>query len=231
VFALLQVDLPGLIASYGYLAVAVIVALESMGIPLPGEAVLVTASIYAGATHDLSLVGVIAAAASGAVIGDNIGFWLGRSIGSRLLLRYGGLVGLTEPRIKLGQYLFLRHGGKIVFLGRFVAFLRVLAAFLAGVNRMDWSWFFLFNLAGGVIWASAFGAGGYFLGEQVHRLLGPVGIAGLIAGAIVIVATALFARRHEARLQAEAEIALPGKIRDPAAAPGTAPKGPLRPPR
>ncbi|WP_046864141.1 DedA family protein [Microvirga massiliensis] len=209
-------ELPDLVATYGYAAIAGIVALESMGIPLPGEAVLITASIYAGATHDLNPIGVIAAAASGAVVGDNIGFWLGRTVGDRLLPRYGHYVGLTDSRIKLGRYLFLRHGGKIVFLGRFVAFLRVLAAVLAGVNHMKWSHFVLYNIAGAVAWASLFGAGSYYLGEQAHRVLGPVGIVGAIAGTILIAAAAFFARRHEVRLLAEAEAAYPGRISEAA---------------
>jgi membrane protein DedA with SNARE-associated domain len=129
-------DLPGLIAAYGYGLILVMVMLESLGLPLPGEATLITASIYAGATHDLTLTGIIAAAVAGAVIGDNIGFWIGERVGYPLLIRFGPRLGLTPGKIKLGQYLFMRHGGTVVFFGRFVAVLRVLAAFLAGANRM-----------------------------------------------------------------------------------------------
>src|SRR5262249_15371812 len=131
-------DLGHLISQYGYAAVAVIVGLESMGIPLPGETVLVLSAVYAGTHSDLHIAGVVAAAALGAILGDNAGYWLGREFGYPLLLRYGRYVRLTETRIKLGQYLFLRHGGKMVFFGRFIAVLRMLAAFLAGVNRMEW---------------------------------------------------------------------------------------------
>ena len=84
---------------------------------------------------------VIAATVAGAVVGDNIGYWVGDKVGYRLLLRYGGRFGVTERKIKLGQYLFLRHGGKVVFFGRFVAFLRALAALMAGMNRMPWGRF------------------------------------------------------------------------------------------
>src|SRR4051794_10950143 len=108
--------------------------LGSLGLPLPGEAALITASIYAGATHDLTLTGIIAAAVTGAVVGDNIGFWIGEKVGYRLLIRVGPSLGITPTKVKLGQYLFMRHGGKVVFFGRFVAVLRVLAAFLAGAN-------------------------------------------------------------------------------------------------
>lgn len=128
------------------------------------------------------------------------------------MLRYGGYVRLTEPRIKLGQFLFLRHGGKVVFFGRFVTVLRALAAFLAGANRMTWPRFLVFNVAGGVIWAVAYGAGAYLLGEQVHHVLGRAGI-GLFAVAVVLmVGGFVFLRRHEKRLQGEAERALPSPL-------------------
>jgi membrane protein DedA with SNARE-associated domain len=108
-----------------YVAIATIIALESMSVPLPGETVLVLASLFASQQH-FHIVGVIAAAATGAVLGE---------FGYRLLRRYGGHLGLTTSKIKLGQYLFMRHGGKVVFFGRFVAVLRVLAAVLAGMKR------------------------------------------------------------------------------------------------
>src|SRR5215831_21156681 len=114
-------ELGPLIAQYGYAAVGIVVGLESMGVPLPGETMLVLAAVYAGTHSDLHIFGVIGAAALGAILGDNVGYWLGREFGYPLLLRYGRHVGLTEVRIKLGQYLFLRHGGKVVFFGRFVA--------------------------------------------------------------------------------------------------------------
>jgi membrane protein DedA with SNARE-associated domain len=208
----LQSALPDLIAGYGYLAVAAIIALESMGIPLPGETVLVTASLYAGATHQISIVGVIAAAVFGAVLGDNAGYWLGREIGYPLLLRYGHYIHLTESRIKLGKYLFLRHGGKIVFWGRFVALLRTLAAFLAGANQMVWGRFFLFNVSGGAVWATVFGGCAYLLGRQVHRLLGPVGVVGAGLAVVGFVAFSIVLRRQETRWQEAADRAFPDRI-------------------
>ena len=200
------------IGTYGYAIVALLIALESMGLPLPGEGALITASVYAGATQRLSLGLIVLAAIAGAVIGDNLGFWLGRRIGSRLLIRYGPLVGITAGRIKLGQYLFALHGGKVVFLGRFVAVLRALAAFLAGVNRMPWSRFFVFNVAGGIVWATLFGVGAYALGHRIHAVAGPVGLTALglaLAGCVWLFR---FVRRNEARLEAEAERAIPGPL-------------------
>jgi membrane protein DedA with SNARE-associated domain len=131
-------DIPAMIAAYGNGLIVVMVMLESLGLPLPGETTLITAAIYAGVTRDLTLTGIVVAAVAGAVIGDNIGFWIGEKVGYRLLIRYGPRLRITPGQIKLGQYLFMRHGGKVVFFGRFVAVLRALAAFLAGANKMPW---------------------------------------------------------------------------------------------
>jgi membrane protein DedA with SNARE-associated domain len=197
---------------YGSFAVAGVVCLESMGLPLPGEAILIAAAIYAGKTGSLNIVEVIAAAATGAIVGDNIGYWVGREIGFRLLVRYGHYVGLTEPRIKVGQYLFQRHGGKIVFFGRFIALLRVLAALLAGVNRMSWPRFFFFNAAGAILWATVFGLGAYTLGEEIEHLTRPAAVALAVAGAAAIVTWVLFLHSRREELEAEALHALPGPL-------------------
>ena len=203
--------LQDLVTSYGYWAVAGVVALESMGIPLPGEAVLIMASVYAGA-HDGNITLVIAAAAAGAIIGDNIGYVLGREFGYRLLLRFGSYLGLTESRVKLGQYLFLKHGTKVVFFGRFIAVLRVLAAFLAGVNRLAWRRFLVANAAGGILWATLIGLAAYTFGKGMSNMQGPIGIAGLVLGVAAAVWMTVYLRRNEAALQAEAEKALPGPL-------------------
>jgi len=197
-------DLTWLLATFGYLAVFLFIAIESMGIPFPGETMLITAAIYAG-----HIVLVIAAAAAGAIIGDNIGFAIGHWGGYRLIRRYGHYVRLHKGRLKLGQYLFRKHGAKVVFFGRFVSILRAYAAFLAGTNRMPWWHFLVFNAAGGVVWASVFGVGAYALGTQINNLSRTSGIVfGILAG-LAIVASFVFLRRNEARLMAEAEAALP----------------------
>jgi membrane protein DedA with SNARE-associated domain len=202
--------LSDLIAAHGYIVVATVVALESMGLPLPGEATLVTAAIYAATTHRLSIVFVVGAAALGAIVGDNIGFWIGHRFGHDLLVRYGRFVRIDARRMKLGQYLFARHGGKVVFFGRFVALLRAVAALLAGINRMPWDRFLFFNAAGGVVWASTFGSGAYILGKGFERVRGPLAVGSLVIGVAAFAGTAWFLRRHEAALLAEAERALPG---------------------
>ena len=203
--------LHGAIATYGYLAIFVVVGMESAGIPMPGETVLVTAAILAG-EGTLRIYGVIGAAAAGAIVGDNCGYWVGREFGFPLVYRYGRYVHLDERRLKLGQYLFLKHGGKIVFFGRFVAVLRAFAAFLAGVNRFNWEEFFLYNAAGGIVWASIFGFGGFWLGRAFEHYARPVGVAALIAAVIGSVLAARFIRSHEQALEDEAERALPGPL-------------------
>src|SRR5438445_3830323 len=124
-----------LLATYGYWAVFVFIAIESMGIPFPGETMLLVAAIYAGTTHRLSILLVIVAAASGAILGDNLGFMIGRVGGYRLLRRYGHYIRVNERKLKLGQYLFIKHGGKVVFFGRFFVVLWAWAGFIAGRNR------------------------------------------------------------------------------------------------
>jgi membrane protein DedA with SNARE-associated domain len=190
-----------LVAQHGYWVVFLIVMLESAGVPLPGESVLVLASVYSGATGELAIAFVIACAAAGAITGDNIGFWVGRTWGLKFLLRYGKFVHLPEQRLRLGQYLFAKHGAKIVFFGRFVAFLRVFAALLAGVNKYDWPPFLFFNAAGGTIWAMIFGIGAYVFGESIHLVTGPFGAAalgGVIIGVIIFMYTV---RRQERKME------------------------------
>jgi membrane protein DedA with SNARE-associated domain len=201
-----------LIAHYGYWTVAAAIGLESMGIPVPGETALVTAAVYAGATHNLNIAMVILAAIAGAIVGDNVGFLVGRQFGYRLLLRHGSLFRLTTARIKLGQFLFLRHGGKMVFFGRFIAVLRALAALLAGVNCMAWRRFLIFNAAGGIVWAGGYGMLAYLLGERVERFTRPVAIAAAAGAVFAGMAFVWFVRAHEAQLEAEAEKALPGPL-------------------
>ena len=202
------------LATYGYLAIFVIVGLESAGVPMPGETVLVAAAILAGQGR-LNIFGVVGAAAAGAILGDNCGYWVGREFGFPIAYRWGRYVHLDERRLKLGQYLFLRHGGKIVFFGRFVAMLRAFAAFLAGVNHFNWERFFFYNAAGGIVWASIFGAGGYWLGRAFESYAKPVGIAALAVAVVAFVLGARFVRYHEQQLEEEAERAFPGPLVPP----------------
>lgn len=197
-----------LIQTYGLWVLFAVVMLESTGIPMPGETALLSAAIYAGTTHRLSIVAVILVAAAAAIVGDNCGYALGRIYGLPLVERHGKRLGLTKIRLRVGQYLFLRYGGRIVFFGRFVAFLRTYAALLAGVNRMGWSHFLAMNGLGAIAWATLFGGSAFVFGDQVHRVAGPVGIGLLVAAVVAVAIGILFFRYHEQALVRRADAAL-----------------------
>jgi membrane protein DedA with SNARE-associated domain len=202
-----------LIHEYGLIAVAAIVGLECLGLPVPGEAALLSAAIYAGTTHDLNIVGVILTAAGAAIVGRAIGYVIGREFGYRLLLRYGSYVGLTTGRIKLGQYLFLRHGGKIIFAAQFVPVLRTFAGPFAGANVMPWRNFLLANAVSSGVWAASYGLAAYWAGREFEQLQGHVVVFLVIIGVMATVMGVIFVRRHEAQLIAQAERAMPGPLR------------------
>jgi len=205
-----------LVETYGLVVVAGVILLESLGLPMPGETVLIVASIYAGTSHPhLYIIDVVLTAAGAGLVGQMIGYVIGREFGYWLLLRYGAYVRITESRIKLGEYLFLRHGGKIIFVSRFVPVLRSIAGILAGANRMPWRQFLLTSTAGALAWAAFFGFAAYMLGRQVERLAGPMVIIVGIVVLILIIVGAIFVARHEAQLSAEAERALPGPLKWP----------------
>jgi membrane protein DedA with SNARE-associated domain len=208
----LNSTLTNLLETYGYLAVALFIGIESLGIPFPGETMLITASVYAGATHHRSIAGVIIGAAAGAILGDNIGFGIGWFGGYPLLRRFGRYVRIDEPKLKVGRYIFNRYGGSVVFFGRFVAVLRTYAAFLAGTNRMHWARFLAFNAAGGIVWATLYGVGAYLAGAQIEKLSRPLQIGFGILGGIALIASILFVRFHAKRLEAVAEAAHPGPL-------------------
>ena len=203
--------LNGWLQSIGYLAVALFVGVESLGVPLPGETMLITAAVFAATGH-LSIAGVIAAAIIGAVVGDNIGFGIGWFGGYPLLRRFGKYVRLDEAKLKVGRYIFMRHGAKVVFFGRFVSVLRTYAAFLAGTNRMHWSRFLIANAAGAIIWALIYGVGAYSASSVIAKLSTPVAIGFAALAVVVIVAAGFFVGRNIKRLEARAEEALPGPL-------------------
>ena len=203
------------IGTYGAWIVGGAVAIESMGIPVPGETLLISAAVYAGTSGELNVAHVVVAAIVGAIAGDNAGFWIGRTVGFRWVVRHRSRLRLTIRRLKLGQYLFQRHGGKVVLFGRFVAILRVLAALLAGVNCMTWGRFLLFNALGAIVWAGAYGVGAYVFGQTLATALSSIGVVlGIVAAAAVVVLL-VTARRFEQRLEDAAERALPGPLQGP----------------
>ena len=158
-----------LVASYGYVFLFALVAVESFGIPLPGETALVTAAAYA-ALGRLNIMLVITSAAAGAIVGDNGGYWLGRKGGIAFVHRYGRHVGLNDEKLARVHGFFERHGAKTVFIGRFIALLRSWAAVLAGAGCMPYLRFTTFNVLGGVVWATVFGTLGYVFGHNLPKL-------------------------------------------------------------
>lgn len=201
-----------LLAGYGYLVVFAFVALESVGLPLPGETALIAAGVYAGTTHHLN-VGIVAlVAAVAAVLGDNVGYLLGRHGGARLAARFGRRVGLTPVRLKVGRYLFARHGGKVVFFGRFVTVLRTFAAFFAGLNGMRRGRFVVANAVGAVLWAALCSYGAYALGDAATQVGTFLLIGGIAATASALVTMAVALKHSMRRLEERAEAAFPGPV-------------------
>jgi len=166
-----------------YLAVGLGIGIESMGIPVPGETALLAAAIIAK-SGSLNIAWVIAAAALGAIIGDNIGYWIGRKGGRKLLERPGPFYARRMGLLVHGDRFFADHGPKAVFLGRWVALLRVTAAVLAGANHMDAKKFFAWNALGGVAWAVSVGLVGYALGATGERLIHQFGIWAAVVAVI-----------------------------------------------
>jgi membrane protein DedA with SNARE-associated domain len=204
-----------LIHVYGLLTVAAVVGLECIGFPLPGEAALLAAAVYAGTKHDLNIFSVILTAALAAIIGRILGYLIGRKFGYWLLVRYGGYLGMTQARIKLGQYLFLRHGTKIVFVAQFIPVLRTFAGIFAGANVMPWRSFLIANAAGSAIWAVSYGYAAYALGVEFERLQGPIVIVLAVITVLSFIVGGVFVHRHEAQLIAESERAMPGPLKMP----------------
>ncbi len=173
-----------------YASLFFLVALESMGVPLPGETALVTAAAVA-ATGRLSIPGVVLTAALAAILGDNGGYWIGRTGGMELVHRYGRVLHLDESKLGRVHAFFEHHGPKAVFLGRFTALLRTWAAVLAGVAEMRYGVFMLYNALGGILWALAFGTLGHLFGRNLPRLERYIGRASLALALLVALTVGL----------------------------------------
>jgi membrane protein DedA with SNARE-associated domain len=176
----------GLVHDYGLLALFLIVMLESGGVPLPGETALIAAAIFAS-RGDLEIAEVIGVAAAAAIIGDNLGYWIGRTAGRRVLERFGPIQRWSRPSLVWSERFFQRHGGKTVFIGRFIAVLRVTAAWMAGVSHMPWWRFFAWNAAGGICWAVLVGLVAYFAGHAAADAIGRYGFLGAAFVVVVVV--------------------------------------------
>jgi membrane-associated protein len=175
-----------LLLSYGLVLLFGLVAMESAGVPLPGETALIAAAVLATPKyHHYSIVWVIVVAAAGAIVGDNIGYWIGRTGGRALLEKWEPLARYTRNTLPRAERFFARHGGKTVFLARFIAVLRVTAAWVAGISRMHWWQFALWNAAGGIAWAVVVGLLAYEFGKAAADAIGTYGLYG--AGVIAVI--------------------------------------------
>ena len=190
-------EIVALLGQYGYGLVGLIIALESLGLPVPGETVLVAAALYAGSTGKLDITAVVLAAAAGATLGNVAGFLIGRWLGAPVLQRYGPRIGFDRRRLLLGQYLFRHYGGLVIVLGRFTPLLRAFAALLAGANRMPWGRFLAWTIVGSLLWTALMGFGANALGHQIVHLAGPVGITLAVVAVALVVASIVLLRRHE----------------------------------
>jgi membrane protein DedA with SNARE-associated domain len=198
-----------LLQQWGYLVIFVAMLLENAGLPLPGETVTLLGGYAAGSGH-LNLLGVMAAAAGGAMLGDNLGFWVGRRFGWNLLLRVGRLLRQSPEQMETVREQFLRHAGKSVLLGRFVAVLRVLAGPMAGAVGMPYRRFFLFNCLGAVLWAGtmvslAWLGGRWIPFERMARGVVEFGLGALVLVAFTLLLPRLLARLEERQLHGDRE--------------------------
>jgi membrane protein DedA with SNARE-associated domain len=183
-------------ATLSYLVLALLVGVESTGVPLPGETALITAGYFAH-RGDLQIEIVIVVAATAAIVGDNLGYLIGRKGGRRLLEARGPLLNRRLEIIRRGEPFFARYGPRAVFLGRWVAFLRIAVAWLAGISHMRWRTFLLWNALGGLAWATSVALAAYFLGTAVESVVSTVGLVG-----VALVAAALLAVVAVGRLRA-----------------------------
>lgn len=191
----------GVSSSLGYLLPAII-GLESMGVPSPGETALILAAVLAS-QGKLQIWLVIVIAAASAIVGDNIGYWLGRTLGLRVIEAPGPLHTHRVRAIAAGRKFFQRHGGKAVFLGRWIALVRVATAWLAGIDEMRFIEFFLWNALGGITWAITYGLVGYYGGQAAANVLSQVGIYGAIALGVAAVLALVFVKWRKHRREAQ----------------------------
>ena len=175
----------GLVQHYGLIALFLVVMLESGGLPLPGETALIAAGVLAS-SGKLDITAVILAAAAAAIVGDNLGYVIGRTGGRRLLERSRRVSRFSERALPWAEDFFRRHGPKTIFLARFFSILRVTAAWMAGVSRMHWWTFFAWNAAGGICWALLVGLVSYYAGQAAADAISHYGLLG--GAAIVAVA-------------------------------------------
>ena len=186
---------------HGLPLLSVVVMIESFGIPLPGETALIAFGVLASQGH-YRIEWVIVAAAAGAIVGDNLGYWLiGRLGGRALFRRWRWLNSYADRVLPRAEALMARHGGKTVFLGRFVSVLRYTVAWIAGLSRMRWWRFLFWNAAGGIAWATAVGLIAYYSGRAAADAIQRYGLYAAAAVAVAIALGWITIRRAKGRAE------------------------------
>lgn len=205
-------DTSHFIGTYGYWAVFAFVAAESLGVPIPGETVLIAAGAYAGHTHRLNPWGIFVVAMAAAVVGNLAGYGIGYKGGFALAARYGKKVRLDERKLKVGRYVLDRQGGKVVFFGRFISVLRTYIAFLAGTVRMGWHKFIAASVAAAVVWAGLYTLLAYEAAKTLQHLSGTIDLVLAGVAVVLIVVVVLVTHRQVRALGDKAEAAYPGPL-------------------
>jgi len=189
---------------YGVWLVAALIALESIGVPVPAEAALIATAFFGARTHELNICSLISAGILAAIVGEIVGFWMGKTFGRRVLIRYGTRLGLTESRLRLGQWLFVRYGVRFVFVARFLPFLRNMAAVLAGTNCMAQHNFYFASGAAAAAWVMFYGLGAYSFGEAFGQLASSATFFLGFAAVLIVMAVPLLILRYEKQALAKA---------------------------
>jgi membrane protein DedA with SNARE-associated domain len=188
--------LRGYLTHYGYWAVGAALLLENAGLPVPGETILLLASFLAYSEHKLALPWIILVGVGAATLGDNLGFALGYYGGRRLLERYQKTLHIRPRAIARGEDLFARYGAATIFVARFIAGMRVVAGPLAGVLRMNWRKFLLFNFLGAMLWVSVIAGIGFLFGKHWEALVDLVQDANLVIAVVLLVLAAVYGWRR-----------------------------------
>jgi membrane protein DedA with SNARE-associated domain len=203
--------IPHISSEAGYIATFLLIMIETMGVPVPGETALI-ASALAAHRGDLDIVPLVALASAAAIIGDNVGFAIGRKYGRRVFVKPGPLYNQRLALLDMGEPFFAKHGPKAVFLGRWVSGLRIASAWLAGMNKMAWPTFLFWNALGGICWATGVGLGAYYAGHAFEDVISKVGVYGAGAAVLAIAGFVYWRHRRHKRALEERGAELRAKI-------------------
>lgn len=201
-------------SSLGYLAVFLLVGLEALAIPVPGEVALISASLYSAQSHHLNIVLIILSSLAGLTIGSSAGYLIGNKGGLLLLKKYGRYVRITEDRVKIGFYIFDKYGVYLIFFGRFFALFRTLEALLAGISEMKFPKFIFAVITGGLLWTALYSLGSYYFYSTLKAVLSGLTYATIPVVFALAVIVFLGLKKGEKSLVRKANQKYPGSIYD-----------------